>query len=116
RAQSADLHLFRELVGIVSGLRSVNRAALAPNRRTDRADASAAGAFLLPQLLARTADFTATLGLVRAGAAASHVVAHRLIEKRFGDFGGEHRVSHFNRTDLLVVEIEDVQLRHDYCF
>ena len=66
RAQRAALDLLRQLVVVAARLRPEHRAALAPQRVADLADARAAGALLPPRLLAAAADERAVLGRVRA--------------------------------------------------
>ena len=56
RAQRAELDLLRQLEVVAARLRTEHRAALAPQRVADLADAGAAGALLPPRLLAAAAD------------------------------------------------------------
>ena len=65
RAQRTQQLLARERVVIGAWLRPVDRAAMPPQRRTDRRDTRPARALLLPQLLARAAHQTSVLGGVR---------------------------------------------------
>ena len=62
RAQRAQQLLARESIVVAARLRSVHRAAVAPQGRTHRADTRAARALLLPQLLAGTGNQLAVLG------------------------------------------------------
>jgi hypothetical protein len=55
----------------------MHRAALAPDRRTDRAHARPPSALLPPQFAARAGNFAAALGLVRSGALSGQIPAHR---------------------------------------
>ena len=68
RAQRAALDLLRQLEVVAARLRPEHRAALAPQRVADLADARAAGALLPPRLLAAAADERAVLRRVRAAA------------------------------------------------
>ena len=63
----------REILLVAARHRSVDRAALAPQRAPDAADAGAAGALLLPQLLAGARNLGARLGLVGAATQAGEV-------------------------------------------
>src|SRR5262249_50767206 len=70
RAERAEDHFLRQIVRVAARLRSVDRAAMAPERRADRADTRPAGALLSPELAARAADFALVLRLVGACAKA----------------------------------------------
>ena len=67
-ARSAPSFTFAAARVVAARLRAEHRAALAPQRVADLADAGAAGALLPPRLLAGAADRGAVLGLVRAAA------------------------------------------------
>src|SRR6266403_2979444 len=55
RAQCTEQHLLWQRVAVIARPWSVDRAAMTPERRTDRADARASRALLLPELAARAA-------------------------------------------------------------
>ena len=104
RAQSAERHLARQIIGIVARHGTVDRAAMTPQRRTDGTHAGAAGALLLPQLLARTRNFPADLGLGRAATRMpGAIVAHRLVDQLFVHFGAEDGVGQIDRADNLIL-------------
>ncbi len=81
RTQRAHNHFLRQRVVVPSRHRAVHRAAVAPERRTNRADARAARALLLPELSARAADFALVLRLVRSRALSRQIVAHGFVQQ-----------------------------------
>src|ERR1019366_2049332 len=98
RAQRAQQFLLRKGVVIGSRLRPMHGAAVAPQRRTDRADTRPPRALLLPQLLARSGNAPAVLGGMRARARGGAIVCDRLPGQVFVDraenfFGQIHRPS-----------------------
>ena len=74
---------------------------MAPERAAYRTHARAAGALLLPQLLARPGHFMAGLGLRRAGALAGQIMPNRFIKQVLIHFGAENRIGKFDFADLL---------------
>src|SRR6267378_715220 len=101
RAQRAQQHFLRQRVAVIARPRSVDRAAMTPERRADRADARAARAFLLPELAARAADFALFLDLVRAPAQSAQVPPRSLVQQVLVDLRAKNRVRQFHLTDLL---------------
>ena len=79
RAQRADQHFLRQAVAVVARLRAVRGAAVAPQRAADRTHTGAAGALLLPQLLARTGRFVPALCHSRSAADSRPVIVHNFI-------------------------------------
>src|SRR5579875_808606 len=112
RAQRTQQLLLRELVLVAARLRSVNRSAATPQRRTDRAHASAARALLLPQLASRTRNQLAVLGGMRSLPQAGAVVFHRLPQKRLVHLAAKHLVEQFEVADFLARQALDLDLRH----
>src|SRR6185437_6511085 len=92
--------------------RAVHRAAMAPQRRSNRADAGAACALLPPELLARTAYFALVLRLMRSSALARHIVPHRLVQQVRVHPGREHVVGQLHRADLLACQVFHVHNGH----
>ena len=90
----------------------MDRAAVPPERRTDRTHTGAAGALLLPQLLARARHFTAGLGLVRAARAGPPDTAGPLRRSGLVDLGAEHVVGEIERADFLIFKIDNIDSRH----
>src|SRR6185503_7583966 len=98
-----ELHLLRQRKVVTARLRPEHRAALAPQRVADLADARAAGALLPPRLLAAAADRRAVLRRVRTAplgrvllhdGAPNQVVLHA---------PAEHLIVQLQRADLLVL-------------
>src|SRR4029077_18907307 len=73
RAQRAHNHFLRQRVIVAARRGPVDSAAMAPERRTDGADACPARSLLLPQLLSRAAYFALVFRLVRSGVASSEI-------------------------------------------
>src|SRR5215813_3936871 len=90
----------------------MHRAAMTPQRRPDRADASAARALLLPELAACAAHFALFLHFVRAAAKSSEIPARRFVQKVFVYLRGEDRVGKLNLPDFLAIQIYDIYDRH----
>src|SRR5690349_6515653 len=89
----------------------MHRAPMPPQRRADGADASAARALLLPQLLARAGDQLLVLGGVSAGAVGGAVVLHRFPQQVFID-RAEDLIGQVKRADLLPAQIMNVDSCH----
>src|SRR5208283_5290322 len=111
RAQRAQKLFARESVVVGAGLRSVHRAAMAPKRRANRADAGASGALLLPQFLARAGNLPAGLGGVRAAMLPGAVVLHRLPKQVFVD-RAENLIGEIEGSDFLPAQIVNVNRCH----
>ena len=86
------------------GLRAVNRAAVPPQWRPDRAYAGASCAFLFPQFLTRAGDQLFVLGGMRAGALCRPVMLYRFPEQIFVD-SAENFVGQLQRADLRAGQI-----------
>src|SRR5579871_5493589 len=110
-AQCAQKLFARKCVVVGPGNRAVHRPAVPPQRRTDRADASAPRAFLLPQLLARSGNLPAGLGRVRAAMLPGAVVLYRFPEQVFVH-GAENLVSQVQASDLLATQIVNIDSCH----
>src|SRR5271157_644193 len=113
RAQRAQQFLARESVVVGSRRRTMHRRAVPPQGRTDRADAGAAGALLLPQLLAGTGNLPARLGGMRPGALPGAVMLHRFPEQVFIDRAKDF-VSEIERPDLLTAQIVNINRCHSF--
>src|SRR5882724_9969522 len=113
RAQRAQQHLLRQRVTVIARLWSVDSAAMAPKRRANRADARAAGALLLPELAARAADFALVLGLVRARTQPAQIPPRSFVQQVLVDFRAKDRVRQLHLTDLLAIQIDYVDDRHN---
>ena len=87
-------------------------AALAPDRRANRADARPAGALLPPQLAARAGDFPSALGLVRSSALRPQIPARDLVQQVRIDALGKNVVGQVHLAHRLALEILDVHQRH----
>src|SRR5204863_7432460 len=70
--------------------------------------ARAAGALLLPRLAAAARDVRAILGLVRAAARRGVRVHDRLPDEGVVHAAAEHFVVQLERSDFLVVRVDDV--------
>src|SRR5581483_7241341 len=104
RAQRAQDLLARKRVFVGAGLRSMYGAAMAPQRRTDRAYASSAGALLFPELLAGARDQLLVLGRMCTGTLGGAIMLHRLPEKVFID-GAENLVRKIEGADLGSAQV-----------
>src|SRR5207248_6864006 len=93
-----------KVIVIRARLRAVYRSAVPPQRRANRPNASAAGALLLPQLLARAGDQLAVLGRVRAGALRCAVVLYRLPQQVFV-YRAKDFIGQLQLANLLAFEI-----------
>src|SRR5271165_7379807 len=85
-----------------------------PQRRTNRANARAPGAFLLPELASRAADFALVLGLVRARTRFAAIPARSFVQKMRIDLHAEDRVRQLQRTDFLAFQIKNIHDRHNF--
>src|SRR5579883_2402701 len=114
-AQRSEEHLFGQRVAIVARLGSVDRAAMTPQRRTNRTDARAAGALLPPELAARAADFALILGLVRARAEAGEIPARSFVQQILVNLRAENGIRQLERADFLATQIYHIHHRHNFC-
>src|SRR5882762_6023653 len=94
----------------------MHRAAVAPERRTNRADTRAAGAFLPPELAARAADFALVLGLVRARAQTAEIPARSFMQQVRIHLRAKYRVGELHLPDLLAIQIDYIHDRHNRYF
>src|SRR5687767_10736042 len=83
-----------------------------PQGRTNRTHSGAAGALLLPELLARTGYLPADLRLRRTGTDARAVVADSFVNQRLIHFRAKDFVAQIERSDDLIAEIENINARH----
>src|SRR5258708_8409286 len=113
RAQRAQQHLLRQRIAVIARLRSVDRAAMAPERRANGAYTRAARALLLPELAARAADFALVLGLVRAAAQSAQVPPRSFMQQVLIDLRAKDRVRQLHLTDFLAIQIDYVDDRHN---
>src|SRR6202158_2647039 len=91
----------------------MDRAAMAPERRADRAHTRAARALLLPELAARATDFALFLDLVRAPAQSAQVPPRSLVQQVLIDLRAKDRVRQFHLTDFLAIQVNYVDDRHN---
>ena len=111
RAQRTQQLLARELIVVGAGLRSVDRAAMPPERRADRTDASAARTLLSPELLAGAAHQLLVLGGVRAGTLPGAVVLHRFPEQILVDCA-ENFIGQLEGAYFLAAQIHYINRCH----
>src|SRR5688572_7955134 len=107
-AQRPLLHLARQVKVVAARLRAEYGAALAPQRIANLAHPRPAGALLPPRLLAGAAHQRPILRRVRAATVGRIGVHHRLVNQIGLDAAAEHFVTEIDRTDLLVLLIDDV--------
>ena len=115
RTQCAQHHLARQIVFVAARLRSMRGAAVPPQRRSNGAHARAAGAFLLPQLLAGTRYFMARLGRRGSRPPRGGSIPHRFIEQRLVYFGAEHCVRKLDRAHYRAVQVHNVYTAASSC-
>src|SRR5258708_18325706 len=84
----------------------MDRAAMATERRADRAYARAACAFLLPELAARAAHFALFLDLVRTSAQPAQVPPRSFVQQALVDLRAKNRVRQFHLPDLLAIQVD----------
>src|SRR6267378_6584364 len=113
RAQRAQQHLLWQGVAVIARPWSVNRAAMTPERRPDRADARAPCTLLLPELAARAADFALFLDLVRAPAQSPQIPPRSFVQQVLIHLRAKDRVRQFDLADLLATQIDYVHDRHN---
>src|SRR2546428_8662729 len=89
----------------------MDRAAVAPERRADRAHTRAARALLLPELAARAADFALVLGLVGTAAQPAQVPPRSFMQQVLIDLRAKDRVRQLHLTDFLAIQIDYVDDR-----
>src|SRR5437660_1022641 len=111
RTQRAQKLLARESVVVRTRDRAMYGRAVPPQWRTDRANAGAPRALLLPQLLARTGYLPAGLGGVGAAVLSGAVMLYRLPDQIFVD-RAEDFVGEVEGSDLLAAQIVYVDSCH----
>src|SRR5271169_4405365 len=89
----------------------MHRAAVPPQRRTDRADTRPPRALLLPQLLARTGNAPAVLGGMRARTRRGAIVRDRFPEQVFVD-RAENFIGQFHRPSLSSAQSVNINSCH----
>src|SRR6267143_1662994 len=115
RPQRAKQHLLWQGVAVIARPWSVNRAAMTPERRPDRADARAPCALLLPELAARAADFAFFLDLVRAPAQPPQIPPRSFVQQVLIHLRAKDRVRQLDLADLLATQIDYINDRHELC-
>src|SRR6266404_8237282 len=113
RAQRAQQHLLRQRVAVIARLWSVDRAAMTPERRANRAYTRAPRALLLPELAACAAHFALLLDLVRAPAQSAQVPPRSFMQQVLIDLRAKDCVRQLHLTDLLAIQIDYVHYRHN---
>src|SRR5258708_15700305 len=86
----------------------MHRVSMPPQWRTDRSDAGAPRAFLLPELFTGAGNFPAALGFVRSGALPGAVVLHRFPEQilvdRAKNLVGQVECAHLRAAQIVYVD------------
>src|SRR6266404_5217456 len=113
RTQRAQQHLLRQRIAIIARLWSVNRAAMTPKRRANRAYARAPRALLLPELAACAADFALFLDLVRTPAQSAQVPSRSFMQQVLVDLRAKDRVRQLHLPDFLAIQVDYVDDRHN---
>src|SRR5437764_719620 len=113
RTQCSEQFLFRKREIVASRLRSVDRATVTPERRTNRANTRPASSLLLPQLSACAGDELLILGRVGTRALSCAVMRDRLPDQVFID-RAEDLVCQLEAADFLALQIYNVNLCHGY--
>src|SRR5277367_598644 len=113
-AQRAQKHFLWQRVAVIARLRSVNRSAMAPQRRSNRANARAARALLPPQLAASAAHFALVLGFVGARANLALIPARRLVQQMRIHLRAKNRVGELHFAHFLATQIDYVHDRHNF--
>src|SRR5579864_3506884 len=90
----------------------MNRAAMPPQRRAYRSNASPPSSLLFPQFLARSRNFPARFGRMRSGPLSGSVMLHRFPKQVFVDRAKDF-VGQLQRTDLFAAQIVNVNRCHD---
>ena len=111
RTQRPQQLLARKGVVVRARLRSMHRAAMPPQWRTDGSHAGAPRTLLLPQFLARAGDQLLVLGGVRAGTLRGAVMLHRFPQQVFVD-RAENLFGEIERADLLPAQIMNIDSCH----
>src|SRR6266850_349872 len=113
RPQCAEQHLLWQRVAVIARPWSVDRAAMTPERRTDRADARAPRALLLPELAARAAYFALFLDLVRAPAQSTQIPPRSFVQQVLIHLCAKDCVRQIDLADFLATQIDYVHDRHN---
>jgi hypothetical protein len=88
-------------------------AALAPNRGTDRTDASASRTLLPPEFPARPGDLAAAFGLVRPRTFPGQEPTHCFMQQMRIHLSGEDRVGQLHLPYRFPLQISDVDDGHE---
>ena len=109
RAQSAQLHLAGQFVAVIAGLpvREPCRRGARSGLRTEPIRARPVP-FCFHSFLPEPGNFVAGLGLVSAGALAGQIMANRLVQQVFVDFGAKDRVGQFHFADFRIIQIDNI--------
>src|SRR5260370_18357393 len=91
----------------------MDRAAMAPERRADRAHTRAARALLLPKFAASAAHFALFLDLVRTSAQSAQVPPRSFVQQVLVDLLAKNRVRQLHLPDFLPIQIDYVDDRHN---
>src|SRR5713226_10519810 len=86
---------------------------MAPERRTNRANARAASTLLLPKLAACAADFALVFRLVRARAQSAQIPARSFVQQVRIHLRAKYRVGELHLPDLLAIQIDYIHDRHN---
>src|SRR5207244_3879323 len=115
RAQRLAGHLARHVLVVASRRGTERLAAALPLRRADRALARAAGALLLPGLLAAARDLAPALRVVGADATIGEL-AHDGLMQHGQVHGVEHVGLELEAARLLALRVDHLEVRHRYFF
>src|SRR5258707_11750855 len=88
-------------------------AAMAPERRANRAHTRASRALLLPKFAARAADFALFLDLVRTPAQSAQVPSRSFMQQVLVDLRAKDRVRQLHLPDFLAIQVDYVDDRHN---
>src|SRR5580658_2940505 len=92
----------------------MNRSAVPPQRRANRADTRAAGALLPPQLAPRAAYFALVFRLVGARANLALIPARRFVQQVRIHLRAKNRVGELHFAHFLATQIDYVHDRHNF--
>src|SRR6266481_9843300 len=113
RAQCAQQHLLWQRIAVIARPWSVDRAAMTPERRTDRADTRAPRALLLPELAARAAHFALFLDFVRAPAQSPQIPPRSFVQQVLIHLCAKDCVRQLDLADFLAIQIDYIHDRHN---
>src|SRR6266404_5022935 len=113
RAQCAQQHLLWQRIAVIARPWSVDRAAMTPERRPDRADAGASRTLLFPELATRATYFALFLDLVRAPAQSPQIPPRGFVQQVLIHLRAKDRVRQFDLADFLATQIDYIHDRHN---